>query len=329
MVQGNFNLVTKGKVLELVKRGHIKLNKLNAKLKVVRNNNLQKRRRYLGIFFLVPALVISLLVIGYPLLQMLNLSFREYNLMRPTTLGKFIGITNFVRAFTNYKFRNSLGTTLIFTFLVTILGYIIGLFSALLLNSLKKVKGFFTVSICLPWAIPGAIAAYIFLQLFQSPGGIITYWISIIGLDVSWITQKLPSLFLVVIVATWKSYPFVTMGLLAGLQTIPNEIYEAASIDGASNFRKLFSITLPALKPITTVLLILNGTWAFKNFEIIWILTGGGPARFTQTLGIDLYNKAFVNFNFGYASSIGVIMLIISLFIIFLYMRLMMKESFY
>ncbi len=119
------------------------------------------------------------------------------------------------------------------------------------------------------------------------------------------------------------------MGLLAGLQSIPNELYEAASIDGASNFRKLFSITLPALKSITTVLLILDGAWAFKNFEIIWILTGGGPARFTQTLGINLFNEAFINFNFGYASSIGVIMLVINLLIIFLFIRLMTKTAFY
>lgn len=305
------------------------MDRLNEKLKIVRKKTLKKRTQYFGLFLLAPALVLSLLVIGYPLLQMINLSFRDYNLMRPTTLGKFIGITNYIRAIANHKFRHSLEITLVFTFLVTSIGYVIGLLSALFLNSLQKAKGFFTLSICLPWAIPGAIAAYVFLLLFQSPGGIIAYWISKIGLDVNWFTQKLPSLYLIVIAAVWKSYPFVTMGLLAGLQTIPNEIYEAASIDGASNFRKLFSITLPALKSITTVLLILNGAWAFKNFEIIWILTEGGPARFTQTLGINLYNEAFTNFNFGYASSIGVIMLIINLLIIFLYIRLMTKNAFY
>lgn len=302
------------------------MDKLKDNLKVVRNKTLQKRRRNFNIFLLLPALTITLLVIGYPLFEMMNLSFRDYNLMRPKTLGNFIGISNYVRAMGSHNLRNSLVITLVFASLVTSIGYIMGLITALLLNSLQKAKQFFTVSICLPWAIPGAIACYVFLILFQSPGGIITYWISKIGLNISWFTQKLPSLCLLVIAAVWKSYPLVTIGLLAVLQSIPNELYEAASIDGASSIEKFFSITLPALNSITIVVIILNWAWAFRNFEIIWILTAGGPARFTETLGISVYKEAFTNFNFGYASTIGVIMLIINLLIVFLYVRLMRKE---
>ena len=304
------------------------MDKLNDKLKGVSNKTPQKRKQYLSIFLILPALALILLTIGYPISQMIYLSFRDYNLlMRPKTLLRFIGITNYVYAITNQNFRHSVVITLVYALLVTSIGYIIGLLSALLLNSLQiKAKGFFNLSVCLPWAIPGAIIAYVFLLLFQSPGGIISYWISKIGLDVNWFTQILPSLYLIVIATVWGGFPFITIGLLAGLQSIPNELYEAALIDGASTFKKFFYITLPALNSITAVLLILTVSSAFRSFSIIWILTAGGPLRFTETLGINLYKEAFSNFNFGYASSMGVITLLINMLIIFIYIRLMKKE---
>ena len=256
--------------------------------------SLSRNRRFrLGLILLLPAVVFTISVIGYPLFQMINLSFRSFNLMRPAEKMNFIWFDNYIRLFKDPHFSHSLVVTLVFMAVVTLAGYIIGMSSALLFNRQFPAKQISVLLVCLPWAIPGAIASYIFYLLFQSPWGLLSYFFSWLGLDINWLIVKPGSLFMVIVTAIWKSYPLVTMSILAGMQSIPTELYEAADMDGAGALKKFLKITLPALNSITVVVLLLNGSWAFRNFEIIWILTEGGPGRFTETLGLNLYTEGF------------------------------------
>jgi multiple sugar transport system permease protein len=164
--------------------------------------------------------------------------------------------------------------------------------------------------------VPSAIAAVIWLLLFQSSFGVINYLLQLVGLvdePVPWLLRSGTSLLVIVLVGIWKVFPFNMLVLLAGLQAIPQELYEAAAVDGAGRLAQFRCVTWPALKYISTVALLLTGVHAFREFEQIYILTAGGPARSTETLGVQAYVQAFRFFDFGYGSAIGVVMLIVSL----------------
>ena len=183
----------------------------------------------------------------------------------------------------------------------------------------------------LPWAVPGVMVSIVFLWLFDASFGVVNYALRSLGLiavDVAWYTNESTALIAVIVPTIWKAYPFFTLTLLAALQSIPADLYEAAGVDGASARQRFANITWPGIRGPAVLALILNGLWAFREFDIIFAATGGGPAKATETLGIRAYNEAFGYFYMGRAAVIGVLMLAIAFVFVLVARRELRKEFF-
>jgi multiple sugar transport system permease protein len=291
--------------------------------------NMARRRRFMEWMLITPALLFTVLVVFFPLAKMVELSFTEYQLTRPLTKGMYVGLGQYQRLLSDSHFWKSVWISGLYTMSVTLASFLIGLSAALLLN--QRIRGFRLARalVILPWGLPSAIAAFIWLFMFQSTFGVINYLLTASGLiaePVQWLQKATTSLFTIIVVGIWKLFPFDTLVLFAGLQAIPRELYEAVEVDGGGAATKFTSITWPALKYVSTVVILLTGVHAFREFESIYILTSGGPARATETLGLKAYMEAFRYFDFGYGSAVGCIMLIISMVSAYFIIRIMRAE---
>ncbi|WP_334104579.1 sugar ABC transporter permease [Muricomes intestini] len=304
---------------------------MTAKIKVIRTTSEKKNHR-MAVAFALPAAAFSLLLIIYPLFTTIKLSFQDV---------KFIGsltddtagftIANYTKLFSNADFWRALGRSLIFTFSALSISFLIGLVLALLLNKKFHCQKLVRTLILLAWPIPGVIVGLLFIWLFDGNYGIINTILKslhIIDQNVKWLSAGNTAMVTVIIATIWKSYPFFTLTLLAGLKGISEDYYEAASIDGANAWQRFTNITLPALQSVIVTSLLLNGLWIFRNYDLIYTITGGGPNQATETLPLLLYNQAFKYYNMGYASTIGMISLLVcSIFVVLAMPSL--KKQFY
>lgn len=220
----------------------------------------------------------------------------------------FIGFENYARMFTDPYFWNSLKVTISYTAIYTGEIFAVGFLTALLLN--RSFKGRFSLRaiIALPYAIPDVVAAIIFLWMLDYQFGIMNYFFKSLGVvnkPVGWLSNPSIALFTVVGIEVWRLFPMHTLVIFAGLQAISISLYEAAEVDGANNIQKFLWITLPQLKQILGILLMLTIIWCFKRFTTIWILTRGGPQHSTETFVIQIYRYAFSFSRMGYATAIG------------------------
>ena len=267
----------------------------------------------LGYKMLVPATLLILLISVYPLLRGIFLGFMNYNLQKPNKIA-FNGIDNFIKIFTKDKeFWGVLSFTFVYTFAVVIISYFSGLAFALLLNRDIKFRGLFRALILIPWIIPPAVAATCWQWLLSDQFGLINNILKAINAtDKSLLflaDQKLARV-TVIVTSAWKSFPFMMITLLSGLQTIPEDLYEAASIDGANLWQRFCAITMPMLQSVTIVCTTLMFIWTFNNFENIYLLTQGGPNKATYVLSIFTYYTALMRSNIGYASAISIVLLV-------------------
>ena len=275
-----------------------------------KKGSLELRKVYPYFYFLPIVIAITVISI-FPLFRAIQMSFYSYNLLEPAKIG-FNGFANFKKLlFEEPLFLKSLGNGVTFTLLSVLFEYILGLVSALLLNShFVKMKNTFKALIMLPWAVPIAINSLNWRFMLAPDYGAVNQILTSLGFAdfrmMSWLTNLNSVMATVIFVNVWRSFPFYTITLLAGLATIPNEQYEAARIDGAGKIARFFYITLPGLKGISTVIITFHIIWTFINFDVIYLLTGGGPLNQTEVLPTLLYKQAFSNFDMGYASAIGV-----------------------
>jgi multiple sugar transport system permease protein len=269
------------------------------------------------------------LIIVYPLYLTIKLSLREvqiYDILNLSNVSPTL--ENYVSMMYSPLFWRALRASAVYTASVTGVSFLIGLGTALLLNKRFRGRKLARSLVVLPWAIPAAITGMIWMWIFEAQFGVANFMLKKVFSvpSVRWLFSPTTALGAVITVSIWKNYPFFTLMLLAGLQTIPGELYEAAEVDGASIFRQFASVTLPALRPVIAVSVILSTLWAFRHFDIIYVMTGGGPARRTETLAVQIYQESFKFFNVGYASALGVISLIVSITVVVVFMRLLMKE---
>lgn len=295
-------------------------------MRKVRTGTIKLNSKRLGYILIIPATLMISLVSLYPLVNGLYLSLFNYNLMRPKNRA-FVGLDNIIEILTKDKeFYQALKFSFIYSLFVVIFAYVVGMCFALLLNRDIKFRGIFRMLILIPWVIPSVVAATNWLWLLNDKLGFINKILVDIGI------VKKPILFLaeqnlaqitVIITGAWKSFPFMMIVLLAGLQSIPDELYESAQIDGSGFFLSFWHITLPMLRPVTMISTVLMFIWTFNNFENIWLLTRGGPLDATFVLPILSYYTAFIRSNIGYASALAAIMLVILLFFALIYMRIL------
>lgn len=272
-----------------------------------------KRIRKTHLIFLslvAPALLLRLSTAAYPIIQTIFLSTTNLHLLEDT--HSFVGLENYHQLLQDSEFWSAFSFTLIFIFISTLLEVIFGLMIAMLLNA--KFKGrFLTRSINLiPWAIPTIVAAYMFQWILDDQFGMFSHWIhTLIGYSPALLNSALGSRVSLILVNVWKNAPFMAVIFLAGLQGIPNELYEAAKVDGACFRQRFFRITLPLIMPLLITMSLYFIIWQLASFDLIYGLTGGGPGTATTVLSLKIFQEGFSFFKFGYASAISVILMII------------------
>jgi multiple sugar transport system permease protein len=278
-----------------------------------------KSRLYI---FLAPALFILAFVTLYPLLYVLWLSLHRRLLI--FDISKFIGLENYGFLLRDDRFWNAFYNTVYFTGVSVSLEIILGLAIAMLLNGTFKGKGIMRSIILIPWVIPTVVSAKMWEWMYNSDFGILNH---MLGVDINWLGSPFWGLNAAVFVDVWKTTPFVILLLMARLQTIPMDLYGAARVDGASKWYIFKRITLPLLKPMVLIVLIFRTLDAFRVFDVIYVLTGGGPGNSTETLSIYAYKTLFQTLQFGYGSALSVIVFLSVGMITILYVKILKRET--
>lgn len=299
-------------------------------MKKFKAGELKLHNNRLGYIMLIPASLLILLVSLYPLVNGIYLAMFNYNLMRPKN-RHFVGLGNIIEILTKDKeFYQALGFSFLYAFCVVAIAYVLGLCFAMLLNRDIRGRGVFRMLILIPWVIPSVVATTNWLWLLNDQLGFINRTLVNLGLidkPILFLAEQTLSKITVICTGAWKSFPFMMIVLLAGLQSIPGDLYESAQIDGGGFFYNFIHITMPMLKPVTMISTVLMFIWTFNNFENIWLLTRGGPIDATFVLPILSYYTAFIRSNIGYASAISTIMLVVLLALALLYMRILRTQG--
>lgn len=272
--------------------------------------------------FVMPAALFVAAVTLYPICYVLYLSLHRRSLI--ADISRFVGLENFNRLWIDERFWNALFNTVYFTGVSVAIELVLGLAIATLLHRTFKGKGLMRAIILIPWAIPTVVAAKMWEWMYNADFGVFNY---LLGIQVNWLGSPTWALNAAIFLDVWKTTPFVALLLLAGLHTIPRDLYQAARIDGASGWLVFRRITLPLLRPLILVVLIFRTIDAFRVFDTIYVLTGGGPANSTESLSIYAYKVLFQTLQFGYGSTIAVtVFLIVGLITVF-YVRLLRREA--
>jgi multiple sugar transport system permease protein len=291
-----------------------------------------RRERVFAYALLTPAVIAVFALIAYPMYLVFAISFREGKSLNFLALDRRpFGFGNYEFVLTDSATWHSVYVSFVYTFGTIVPAFVIGLSTALLLNRVFPFRRWLRSLILLPWAVPGVMVSIIFLWLFDAQFGVVNYLLRSLGIitnDVAWYTTESTALLAVIVPTLWKSYPFFALTLLAAMQSIPEHLYEAAKVDGATAWQRFAHITWPGIRSPATLALVLNGLWVFREFDIIYAATGGGPAKATETLGIRAYNEAFSYFYMGRASVVGVLMLVIALAAVFVARRQLRREFF-
>lgn len=252
--------------------------------------------------FVLPALILLCLITVYPMVSVVYLSLHRKLLI--FGISKFVGLDNYLFLIRDDRFWNALRNTVYFTTVSVSLELVLGLAIALLLNRTFKLKGIVTAGILLPWAIPTVVSARMWEWIYNSDFGILNH---LLGVKINWLGSPFWALSSAVLMDVWKTTPFTIILLLAGLKVIPAELYLAARVDGAGRWSVFRRITLPLLMPVLLVVLIFRTLDAFRVFDAVYVLTGGGPANTTETLSIYAYKVLFQTLQFGYGSTLSVV----------------------
>ena len=291
----------------------------------------ERKRRTAAALYSAPAVLLAAAVIIYPMLNIFYLSFKNIKFFGAVNIPKGFTAANYARIFGSDFFWNALLRSLIYTTVAVAFAFAIGLGLALLLNMDIKFKRLFRVLVLLAWPIPGVVVSILFMWMFDSNFGIVNAILRdlhLITQNVTWLVNA-DTAFPTVIAATiWKGYPFFTLMLLAGLQGIPADLYESAKIDGAGAFKRFRYVTLPALHSVIAISLLQNGLWVFRNYDLISVMTGGGPNRTTETLPLLLYNEAFKFSRMGSGAAIGVMGLLVCVIAV-IFFTPALKKQFY
>lgn len=289
-----------------------------------------RQRTLFAYYLILPSLVLITLLNLVPIIEGVIVSFQNHNMLRPNP-DAFVGAKHYVRAlFDSKDFWHSLGRTVIWTAGAVAGGYVLGLALALLLNMDIRGRSFFRALFLIPWVIPDVATALLWKWLYADEFGVINFLLakfSIVNKPVLWLSDPTLAMAAVILVQVWKLYPVMFIVLLAALQNVPKDLYEAAKIDGTTALQRLWYITLPMIRPTSVIITLLASIWTFQAFDIVYLLTGGGPAGSTQILPVLVYEKAFWGSQIGYATALGMLMLLCLLVISIAYLFVYRSQS--
>lgn len=270
---------------------------------------------------LAPALAITSLIVLFPAAQTIWMSIHDVVLFRPRT-RPFVGFANYLIALGDPVFWQSLGTSLIWVVAAVGLQFLLGLGAALLLNRQFGWRGLARALVVVPWALPSVIIGLIWTWMLDFNLGLINAVGVRLGLleqPVAWLSQPGTALASVILAVVWQGFPFFAVTLLAGLQAIPAELYEAASLDGAGGFAKFRHVTLPGIAGVMITALLLRMIWVANSLDLILVMTGGGPGTATQTLPLHAFLTAWSGGNYGQGSALAVMLTLLLLTVVIVY----------
>ena len=281
-----------------------------------------------GVLLLLPALLAFAAVVLYPFLKALSLSFYEYTLQTPEPI--YVGLANFVSVLSDPTIRGSFFTTAIYVVLTTALTIVLGLAWALILNQPFRGRGVIRSVSLLPWILPSTVTAFLWAWVFNSRYGVLNAVLLELGLiefPQAWLSTPTGAMTAIVMTKVWLSIPLFMAFFLAGLQNLDREQLEAARVDGAGNWVLLRDHILPHLRPVMLVTVVLGMIGNLQQFDTIFALTGGGPVRATTVLSIEVYRRAFEQWDIGIAATVGVLWVATILPPAYFYLRQLMKGT--
>jgi ABC-type sugar transport system permease subunit len=261
----------------------------------------------MGIIFILPAFILISIFFLWPITETIRLSFYEKSLLHPETT--FVGIENYIKLFTGPyadDLLNAFMNNLVWTFGCISLEILLGLGLSLLLYQEFKFRSFIRGFLLFPYMIPTIIAALMWRFMFNDMFGVLNKVLMAVGLisqPIIWLGSPQWAMLSIIITATWRYYPFVIIALLARMQTIPTDLYDASFVDGANAWQRFRHITYPSIKSVLIITLLLRSIWTFNKLTEILILTGGGPMDATETLPVLTYNMIFGDFSIGTAAT--------------------------
>ena len=282
-------------------------------------------RTLLPYLLIAPAMVVLFVFLLYPIGYMVYLSFFDWNMIKPM---EFVGLENFINMFQNPEFVQTLLNTLQYTVFTLLFGMGLAILAALFLKENTRLNRFLQSAIFLPYVMPLVSVAFIFLWLMDTNYGLLNFILQALHLPaIDWLGSTSAAMPSLILVSVWKSVGYNTLIILSAMQAVPKYLYEAARLDRASGCRTFFRITLPNLKGIILIVLLFRTMGAIRIFDIIFGITGGGPANSTSTLLYQAYKYLFGDMNFGLGSALSTIITILILIISIIYMKVLKTDE--
>ncbi len=262
-------------------------------------------------FLLAPGVLLLCAVVLYPLIRSLVSAFFRESLLYPGM--SFVGLGNVLDVLEK-DFLRLTSQTLIFTVGATLIPFLIGLALALVLNQRFRGQTFLRGAFLIPWLIPGVVVSFLWMWIFDANYGVLNGMLMSLGLTdspIAWLFQTDTARGALILAKTWNSFPWIMVMLLAGLQTVPTELHEAAAMDGAGVVRRFFAVTWPHIRGVAGLVILLEFIWNFQHFDMIFVLTGGGPAGTTATFATAVYDTAFKGYDLGHAGALGLLWMVL------------------
>ncbi len=274
--------------------------------------------------YLLPTIVLMCILLIIPIVMVISYSFYDNVIINKNPV--FVGLKNYATVLTDPTFLVAIKNTLLFVLISIVAHFLIGMLFAMLLNTRYlgiTAKGIFRVIYALPWMFTASVIAIVW-RMMLNPNGVLNFLMmnaGIISEKVEWLASRDVALSAVTVINIWSGYPFYMISILAGLQGISMDLYEASALDGANAVQTFFRITIPQLKPILVSLLMLDFVWTLQQFALIWMTTGGGSVNATETISTYIYKQGFSKYQYSMASAGAVILLIVCTIIGIFYVR--------
>lgn len=288
-----------------------------------------QQRKVSPYLLLLPAFLAIAGVIAYPIFRAVVMSFQSYSLMRPADIG-FIGLGNYVRAIRDEVFWLSLRNTAVYVFASVGFQFLLGFGLALVLNKRSLLSTVSKNLMLIPWVIPGVLGAFMWRWLFNANYGLINDVLLRLGIlseRIAWLSRADTAMSAVILTTVWRGMPFFALMLLAGLQAVPDDLYEAARMDGARRWQQLLYVTVPVIMPVIVTTTLLRIIWTANFVDLIYLMTEGGPGYSTQVLSVYTFMTARSTLNYGYSAALSIFLTLFLMLVVLMYIGRARKEG--
>ncbi len=275
-------------------------------------------KKWALLWLATPGIILTIVLVYIPVLFALLLGFFHMETILSTP--EFAGLSNFADAIANADFWNAFVNGLVYSLCAIALQLVFGVGFALMLNERFRGRGFLRGAAILPYVVPSVAAVFVWRWMLDENVGIITKFVEFMGYHVPWFSEPTWAMVTVIVISVWLWTPFVTISVLAGLQTIPMELYESAHMDSANTVQRFWHVTLPGLLPVLLVVALLRGIWMFNKFDVIYLTTGGGPLNSTEHLPILAYRQAFQLFDMGGGAAVATLNFVFLAVVVVIYL---------